>query len=112
MSRYQPVLALALAWVACTPALPEPAIAAQPDDAQPLEVPEPPPPARIEIVPDPPAALRSPVWVDGQWKYEGGGWLWHPGGWESGVPARRYARPRIERRPDGQLVWYEGKFLD
>jgi hypothetical protein len=71
-------------------------------------VPTPPPLARVEVVPDPPASLTEPCWIDGAWDYRGRDWRWNPGRWIACDPSLGYAPPRLERRPTGALVFFAG----
>jgi hypothetical protein len=43
------------------------------------EVPFPPPPARIEVVPSSPQS--ETVWIDGEWTWQMRRWAWKPGRW-------------------------------
>jgi hypothetical protein len=61
------------------------------------------------VVVDPPASFSNPVWVDGQWTWQGRRWLWEPGQWVDLEPGVAYAAPSLFRRGDGQLVWFRGK---
>lgn len=79
----------------------------QPADAQPIVVPFPPPPARAEVIGDPPA--EGAAWVDGQWLWRGRRWVWSPGCWAVDLaPDLVYSPPYVVRRSDGALLWYEG----
>lgn len=93
----------------CLPTLAVPEAGDQAGEV-PLQVPYPPPAARVDVVLDPPPSIISPVWVDGQWLWRGSRWIWEPGGWAQGDPERVYARSKLVRRSDGMLVWFEGKF--
>jgi hypothetical protein len=44
-----------------------------------VEVPYPPPPARVETVPKAPS--NGAVWVDGEWVWQSRRWAWKPGRW-------------------------------
>ena len=72
-----------------------------------IDVPFPPPPARVEVVPPAP---RDPgaVWVDGEWAWQGKRWAWLPGGWV--VPPRgAYFAPWLVYRLDnGRLLFAPG----
>jgi hypothetical protein len=72
-------LSIAGVLVACgISRLPQPEYVSQPTSA--LErVPYPPPPARVEFVPDKPRA--DAVWVDGEWTWQGRRWAWRAGRW-------------------------------
>jgi hypothetical protein len=94
-------LVLALPSLAsCGRSLPTPRTGPQPENAF-IEVPYPPPPARVEVLPKQPHA--GAVWVDGQWLWQGQRWIWSPGGWVA-APARAYFAPwALERASDGRL---------
>jgi len=76
----------------------------------PIPVPYPPPAARVDVVLDPPAELKKPVWVDGQWLWKGSRWIWDAGGWAEDDATQTYAKAVVVRRADGQLVWFAGEF--
>lgn len=75
-----------------------------------MVVPFPPPPAKPDVIVDPSSDYKNPVWIDGQWFWRGGRWSWQPGEWVDLQPNRVYAMPRVVRRSDGELVWFEGTF--
>lgn len=112
-SRVPPVPSLlvlvAIAAAACLPPLPVPPLGPQ-EQADPVLVPYPPPPARVDVVSDPPAELKTPVWVDGQWLWRGRRWVWEGGEWVDLKPGQVYAKPIVVRRSDGELVWFQGTF--
>jgi hypothetical protein len=74
-----------------------------------IEVPYPPPPGHVEMIPSSPR--QGAVWVDGQWNFEGGRWAWQPGGWVI-PPAGAYFAPwTTVRLANGKLLflpasWY------
>ncbi|HMI83564.1 MAG TPA: hypothetical protein VK550_05685 [Polyangiaceae bacterium] len=74
-----------------------------------IDVPYPPPAARVEVVPAPP---RDPgaVWVDGEWAWQGKRWAWLAGGWV--VPPRgAYFAPWLVYRLDnGRLLFASGSW--
>jgi hypothetical protein len=72
-------LAVAGAILACgVSRLPQPEYVSQTTSA--LErVPYPPPPARVEYVPEQPRA--GAVWIDGEWSWQGRRWAWKAGRW-------------------------------
>jgi hypothetical protein len=76
----------------------------------PVLVPFPPPPAKVDVIGDPPTDMTDPVWVDGQWEWRGRGWVWEPGKWWQRPAAQYWAAPAVVRRADGQLVWFAGSF--
>lgn len=75
-----------------------------------VEVPYPPPPARVEIVPDPPA--DDAVWVDGEWVWQGGRWAWRAGRWVVVPPGVAFAPWTSVRSSNGTLHVAEGTFRD
>jgi hypothetical protein len=85
---------------------------AQPAFAQALEVPEPPPPARIEYVsPTPPE--QGCRWVDGKWSWRGAGWRWEAGGWVHPPELCYYSLPELSwlaRGPTGVLYYRPGRW--
>jgi len=68
-----------------------------------VDVPYPPPAARVETVP--PIPEHGAVWVDGQWSWNGKRWDWQPGGWVR-VPQEEayFARWTIAVRPDAPAM--------
>lgn len=104
-------LALAALTPACGASLPAPPTGVHPQGFTTfVEVPYPPPPARVEVVPPKPA--EGAVWVDGQWDYEARSWVWRPGGWVS-PPANAYFAPWLTvRRVDGKLFFAPGSWHD
>ena len=102
---------LFVALLGCAPALPTPPSGEHVGET-PVLVPFPPPPARADIVPDMPKAMKKPVWVDGQWMWHATRWVWEPGQWVDLPPKQIYARPTIVRLSDGKLHWFAGAFHD
>ena len=95
-------IASGAALLGCGSSLPKPASGPVPQDAL-LEVPYPPPPARVEIIP--PRPNTTSVWIDGQWEWVGEKWRWLPGGWVN-APANAYFTPwTTVRRSDGRLFY-------
>lgn len=87
---------------ACSESLPFPPTGPIPPDAL-VEVPYPPPAARVETVP--PHAEDGEVWVDGQWDWAGTEWRWAGGAWTR-PPAGAYFTPwQTVRRSDGRLFF-------
>lgn len=109
--RHGILLLVAALW-ACTPELPRPRVVPHPADVRPTIVPFPPPPARPDLIKDPPARMVNPAWIDGQWLWGGRRWAWQPGEWVDLQPNQVYALPRVVQRPDGDLVWVQGTLLD
>ena len=101
-----PVKALVIAVlgvVACGMSLPGP-----PKGSPPLasfsDVPFPPPPGRLERVPDRPKE-RS-VWVDGSWEWTGSRWRWKDGGWFAAPPPGVVYTQWETMRPDGTRLLF------
>ena len=68
-----------------------------------IEVPYPPPPARVEITP--PRGSDRDVWIDGQWEWDGKMWKWLPGTWMT-PPENAYFTPwTAVRTRDGRLLF-------
>ncbi len=111
----------ALAWTmmmggCASPELPAPARAAQRPELF-EAVPYPPPPARVELVPDSPGPRA--VWIDGEWLWNGRRWAWKEGSWVVPPPAYRFARWAVVFRSDGTVLYAQGvwrnpagKFVD
>ena len=103
--KLAPLLALAL--VACTYKLPVPRTGDHRGD-EPEPVPFPPPPGRVEIVP-PPADMKKPVWIDGEWLWAGRRWVWQDGRWQETPSEDSYfAPPATVRLSDGNLAHFKG----
>ena len=102
------MLAYALAVVACGTRIPVPPTGPHPANTTAyVDVPFPPPPARVEVIPPPPPD-RGAVWVDGEWAWEGKRWDWQPGGWVV-PPAGAYFAPwLVYRLDDGRLLFAPG----
>ncbi|NUP05226.1 MAG: BcpO-related WXXGXW repeat protein [Polyangiaceae bacterium] len=82
-----------------------------------IEVPYPPPPARVEDVPAPKRV--GDVWIDGQWDWDGRRWRWQAGAWVSPPPNAYFTPWTTERRDNGRLyfaraAWHhrDGRVLD
>jgi hypothetical protein len=87
---------------ACSRTLPRPADAGHPSDEV-VEVPFPPPPARVEFVPPPPR--DADTWIDGEWDWNGRRWAWTYGGWVTAPPDAIFSRWKTRRLPDGTLLY-------
>lgn len=96
--------ALSLALLpACTGwRVPKPPLGKVPEDAM-IEVPYPPPPARIEVVPE--KKSDDDVWIDGQWDWDGKDWQWADGTWMAPPPNAFFTPWKAERRSDGRLYF-------
>ena len=103
-------LVAALAWLsACSPSLPRAPGGPTPTTER-IEVPYPPPPARVETIP--PKKAAGQVWLDGQWDWDGKAWTWHDGAWTT-PPREAYFTPwTTSRRADGQLLFTRAQWRD
>jgi hypothetical protein len=102
-------LATSSAMLACAPSLPHPAYVPQPTGAL-VEVDQPPPPARVEIVPQRPAP--SAVWVDGEWIWRRGRWAWLTGRWVLAPAGTTFSAWVFVRGTDGKLWYAPGAWRD
>jgi hypothetical protein len=93
---------LAATSLGCTPALPTLA-RGEPDLSRYVIVPYPPPPARVEIVHEPPRALASPCWIDGSWIRGSRDWEWTNGRWVACDAGSEYVPSALVRAPSGEL---------
>lgn len=95
---------------ACASKLPIPERTSGRSDAY-VAVPLPPPPLRPEHVPEKPSD-GDPVWVDGEWSWDGTRYRWQNGGWVIPLAGATVSPWAVVRRQDGQLffkpsVWYD-----
>jgi hypothetical protein len=98
----------ALLFTACGSSLPLPITGPHPAQSTAYaEVPFPPPPAQVEIVPPRPKEAGA-VWVDGEWAWQGRGWAWLPGGWVVPPPRSYFAPWLVYRLDDGRLLFAPG----
>lgn len=103
-------LAVAAAAFACGGTrAPTPAYVRQPTSAL-VEVPYPPPPARVEFVPERPQA--DAVWLDGEWVWQGRRYAWKPGRWVLAPPNASFAPWTSVRNARGTLYLAEGTWRD
>lgn len=86
---------------------PEPSFVAHPTSAL-VEVPYPPPPARVEVVPA--QARKDAVWLDGEWVWQGRTWAWRTGRWVVPPSGAAYAPWTTVRSDGGILYAAEGRF--
>ncbi len=75
-----------------------------------IEVPYPPPPARVETIPAPPSPDQ--VWLDGQWEWAGEVWRWREGIWAKPPPGAYFTPWSTRRRADGQLLFARAEWRD
>jgi hypothetical protein len=71
-----------------------------------VEVPYPPPPARVEFIPDKPAS--GAVWIDGEWTWTGRRWAWNYGKWLRSPAGATFAPWKTFRASDGALLYVAG----
>jgi hypothetical protein len=94
--------------VGCGSSLQEPSrsepIAVRAENA--VEVPYPPPPARVEFVPERPRS--GTVWVDGEWTWTGTRWAWTYGRWVAPPDSATFAPWKTARTADGVLLFVPG----
>src|SRR5262249_19876160 len=103
-------LVVTIAIVACGHArLPRPPYVQQPTSAL-VEAPYPPPPARVEVVPDSPR--DEAVWVDGEWTWHGRRWAWRRGRWVVTPSGGAFSPWTTVRNGDGTLYFAEGTWRD
>lgn len=104
------LVAVATSMLACgTRRLPAPAYTGQPQEAL-VQVPYPPPPARVEYVPEQPNGAA--VWVDGEWVWRGRRYAWKPGRWVKPPANASFAPWATVRDPMGTLYIAEGTWRD
>lgn len=94
---------------ACAATVPRPPNGPTPAGSM-VEIPYPPPPARIETIPA--NEDESKVWVDGQWAWQGRKWKWQPGTWVTPPPKAYFTRWSAVRRPDGKLFFVRATWRD
>lgn len=95
--------------MSCGKGLPRPPYAPQPTTAL-VEVPFPPPPARVEAVPLQPD--RAAVWIDGEWRWRGRKWGWRTGRWVIPPPGVAYSPWTSVRDAEGTLYQAVGVWRD
>lgn len=103
------MLAVAVMVTSCAPQTPVPPVAPHTGDT-PLPVPYPPPAPRAQEIGRQPS--ETAVWVDGQWRWDGGGYAWLAGAWVEPRPGWAYAPPTVVRLRNGELLYYEGKWKE
>jgi hypothetical protein len=89
--------------------LPAPSYVGQPQEAL-VQVPYPPPPARVEFVPDQPD--DHAVWIDGEWVWQGRRYAWKPGRWVKPPANASFAPWSAVRDTMGSLYVAEGSWRD
>src|SRR5262245_31136491 len=103
---------IALSCIACSSTLPAPPLgsAKSVGTASCEEVPFPPPPARVESVPDAPRSDAD--WVDGEWSWNGRRWAWNFGRWVTAQEKITFTPWHAYREPDGTLMFCPGVWKD
>ena len=103
-------VAFATAMLACgAKSLPAPSYVGQPQEAL-VQVPYPPPPARVEFVPTQPDG--NAVWIDGEWVWQGRRYAWKPGRWVKAPANAAFAPWTTVRDTMGSLYIAEGTWRD
>jgi hypothetical protein len=84
----------------------------QPDNAAATLVQFPPPPAKVEILPEDPG--EPCLWVDGHYNWVGRRWQWEAGGWFVVPEGCHLAEARLVWAPEGSTLYYTppGFYLD
>jgi hypothetical protein len=106
---FRPQLILALAVVACGTDIARPPTGPTPPGSL-VEVPFPPPPARVETIP--PNEDAAKVWVDGQWAWQTKRWKWQPGSWVVPPANAYFTRWETTRKQDGRLYFSRAVWRD
>jgi hypothetical protein len=92
----------------CGSSLPEPSrsplLPLKEGDA--VEVPYPPPPGRVEFIPEKPRS--GTVWIDGEWSWTGSRWSWTYGRWVVPPEDATFSQWRTVRSSDGTLLFSPG----
>ena len=94
------VCVLSLGVTGCSHSVRHPPYVGQPTSAL-VQVDVPPPPARVELVPDAPSP--GAVWVDGEWIWRRERWAWLPGRWVEVPDGVAFSPWVFLRGPDGRL---------
>jgi WXXGXW repeat (2 copies) len=101
--------AVAIAAVACGARFPHPSYTPH-TTAELVEVPFPPPPARVETVPDRPSP--GALWIDGEWAWRGRKWSWRTGYWATPTAPETYSPWQLTRDDAGTLYIAPGTWRD
>lgn len=96
--------------IGCANSVQMPQTARHPSSAF-VEVPYPPPAGLAELVPQRPTGADL-VWLDGEWLYQGEGYVWRRGGWVPAPPRGRYAAGSTRYLSDGRLQLAPGSWYD
>ncbi|WP_394836943.1 YXWGXW repeat-containing protein [Pendulispora rubella] len=114
MMRRRGFVFVVLAWCTCVAGcgyarLPHPTYIRQ-TSTELVEVPYPPPPARVEFVPAKPR--DEAVWVDGEWTWHGRRWAWKRGRWVIPASGTAFSPRALVRNDAGTLFAAEGRWRD
>lgn len=100
---------LLLGFAACSADIARPPTGPTPPGPM-VEVPYPPPAARVETIP--PNEDAEKVWVDGQWVWQTKRWKWQTGGWVVPPKNAYFTRWETTRKPDGRLFFSRAMWRD
>ncbi|WP_394828319.1 YXWGXW repeat-containing protein [Pendulispora albinea] len=75
-----------------------------------VEVPYPPPPAKVEFIPDSPR--EGAVWIDGEWAWHARRWAWRSGRWVIPASGTAFSPRAVIRNGAGTLFAAEGRWRD
>ncbi|MFO0614135.1 MAG: hypothetical protein U0414_16195 [Polyangiaceae bacterium] len=96
--------------VGCAARVPRPNTGPTPPSFD-VEVPYPPPAARVEVLSAP--KTDTEVWVDGQWEWSADEWRWRSGAWVTPPQGSAYFTPWTTiRRGDGRLFFIPASWRD
>ncbi len=98
-----------LAFAGCGTTLRRPASGPM-DPGELVEVPYPPPVARVETIPVPPDATS--VWIDGAWDWIGDRWSWAPGSWTKPMRGAHFVAWKTSRDRSGRLLFAKSGWRD
>ncbi|MBX3215973.1 MAG: YXWGXW repeat-containing protein [Labilithrix sp.] len=104
------LVATAVFFACGAPKLPAPPYTTHPTSAL-VEIPYPPPPARVEAVPLRPNKGGA-VWIDGEWTWQTRRWAWKPGRWVEPPANARFAPWTSVRDRVGTLYVAAGAWRD
>jgi hypothetical protein len=106
---FRPLLFPFLILTACSSGIARPPTGPTPPGSM-VEVPYPPPPARVEDIP--PNDDVTKVWVDGQWVWQTRRWKWQAGAWVTPPKDAYFTRWETTRKADGKLFFSRAMWRD
>ncbi len=106
---YSSIGPMLLSCLACGGDLPRPPYVGQPTEAL-APIPQPPPPARVEVVLARPAS--GSVWIDGEWIWQGRTFAWRRGRWVKPPAGARFSPWTTIRAEDGTVYYAGGVWRD